>query len=583
MPKIVAMKKIFFKQNLILLFSLVMPSLHGMDLSTDILTNHVGYLPGAAKFCLMQGDQSQEFNVINTQNGKKIYKATLMPRKGTFGTYLEGNFSDLKEEGTYYIAVKNKKSAPFRIAADIYEDAIKKCVTYFSIQRCGPSETGYAAPCHIDDGRRLDTGPGWTVEPHRDVSGGWHDAGDYRKWVAFTLYGMIGLSKVAEILEPEWSKIQILDELRWGNRYFLNMQNDSGYVMNYCGGDDGMYLSDNQIGTEDDRPIHTEPASFVHNNIDRTAQFNFIIAQAQTSRIFQSSDPDYSRICKDAAIRCMEWCNRSFYANTALEMGAALQASIELYKTTEGPEFLDMAVSFANRLLEIQVKEPIDNMHQVRGFFKTSSREDEPARHGWHGPQYIIGLCELYNVLPHHDKAEEWKEAVRLYSEDYILKLAGLNNFDLAPLGLFRSTDPGGNQIIGEYWTRFLTITDNNAWGGGINANAASTGIGLLYAAKLLKNEKLKIVAQRQLDWIIGCNPLNMSTAEEIGHNQPIRFINRTLNIPPLIPGAVMNGIGGTVDDHTHLNPGSWQNCEYWTPPTVHTMWLMAELQKELR
>jgi len=103
-----------------------------------------------------------------------------------------------------------------------------------------------------------------------------------------------------------------------------------------------------------------------------------------------------------------------------------------------------------------------------------------------------------------------------------------------------------------------------------------------LQASKVLENEKLKIYAQRQLDWIIGSNPLNMSTAEEIGHNQPIRFINKRLNIPPLIPGAVMNGIGGTIDDLPHLKPGSWQNCEYWTPPVSHTMWLMAELQKEL-
>lgn len=577
------MRSLSLKKIVLFFFILLTPSLWAMEPSSDILTNHVGYLPGAAKFCLMQGDQALEFKVINAQSRKKVYNGSMVLRKGTFGNFLEGDFSDLREEGTYYIAVKDKKSAPFRIARDIYEDAIKKCVTYFSIQRCGPSETGYAAPCHLDDGRRLDTGPGWPMEAYRDVSGGWHDAGDYRKWVGPTLYGMIGLYKVAEIIEPEWGKTQILEELRWGNRYFLNMQNDSGYVMNYCGGDDGMYLTDNQIGTADDRPIHTEPASFTHNNVDRTPQFNFIIAQALTSRIFKSSDPDYSKKCSDAAIRCWEWCDRNFYANTALEMGAALLACTELYKTTGDRIFIEKAISFADRLREIQVKEPVDNIYQIKGFFKSSSRDEEPSRHGWHGPQHIIGLCELHNIVPNHEKADLWKETVRMYSEDYVLKLAELNNFNLAPIGLFRSTDPAGNQKIGKYSTRFLTITENNAWGGGINANAASTGIGLLYAARLLNNAQFKAIAQRQLDWIVGCNPLNMSTAEEIGRNQPVRFINRTLNIPPLIPGAVMNGIGGTVDDQAHMNPGSWQNCEYWTPPTVHTMWLMAELMSDLR
>ncbi len=576
------MKKIFYKKLFWLLLLMITPSLLGMELSTDILTNHVGYLPHAAKFCLMEGDKSQEFRIINVQNGKNVYKGKMLHRKGVFGNYLVGTFSDLKEEGTFQITIKKNKSAPFRISANIYEDAIKKCVTYFSIQRCGPSTTGFAAPCHIDDGRRLDTGPGWPMESYRDVSGGWHDAGDYRKWVAFTLYGMIGLCKVAEILKPEWVEEQILDELRWGNRYFLNMQNEGGYVMNYCGGDDGMYLTDNQIGTEDDRPIHTEPASFVHNNVDRTAQYNFIIAQALTARLFRSSDPDYSNKCSNAAIRCMEWCYRNFYANTTLEMGAGLLAFIELYKTTKDPDYLENASVLANRLLEIQVKEPIDDTYRIRGFFKTSSRVNEPSRHSWHGPQHIIGLSELYEMVPDHKNAAEWKEAVRFYCEDYVLKLTDMNNFNLAPMGLYLSENPGGNNRIGDYWVRYLTVTDN-AWGGGINANAASTGIGLLHASKILQNDKLGITAQRQLDWIIGCNPLNASTAEEIGFNQPVRFINSTLNIPPLIPGAVMNGIGGTLDDKPHLNPGSWQNCEYWTPPLAHTMWLMAELQKELK
>jgi hypothetical protein len=44
-----------------------------------------------------------------------------------------------------------------------------------------------------------------------------------------------------------------------------------------------------------------------------------------------------------------------------------------------------------------------------------------------------------------------------------------------------------------------------------------------------------------------------------------------------------MNGIGGTIDDKPYLNAGSWQNCEYWTPQVAHVMWLMAELQTNLR
>ncbi|MCK5207199.1 MAG: hypothetical protein KAQ79_04240 [Cyclobacteriaceae bacterium] len=140
------MEKKFFKNILWLLLIGIMPSLWGMELSTEILINHVGYLPRAAKFCLMKGDKSLEFKVMNTQNGKTVYQGMMQAHEGVFGNYLVGTFSDLKKEGTYQITVENKKSTPFKISAGIYDDAIKKCVTCFSIQRCGPSTTGYAAP-----------------------------------------------------------------------------------------------------------------------------------------------------------------------------------------------------------------------------------------------------------------------------------------------------------------------------------------------------------------------------------------------------------------------------------------------------
>lgn len=577
------MKKLIFFKSLWILFMGIIPSLYGIDAPGEILINHVGYPLKAAKVCIMEGEKALPFKVINTQNGKIAYKGIMQPQKGKFGNYLIGLFSELKTEGTYVIEVEKKKSAIFRISENIYEDAIKKSVTYFSIQRCGPSTTGYAAPCHVDDGRRLDTGPGWAMKPHRDVSGGWHDACDYRKWVGPTLYGMIGLCKVAEIMGSDWNNEQIKDELRWGNRYFLNMQNEGGYIMNYCGGDDGMYLTDNIIGTADDRPIHTEPASFAHDETDRTAQFNFILAETLTARIFKSSDPDYSKKCLQAGIRCFEWCDKNFYANQAMEMGAALMACVELYKTTDDNLYLGKAIDFASRLMEIQVKEPIDSIYHIKGFFKTSLRDDEPTRISWQGPQYLSGLCQLYETNPGHPDAPRWKEAIRMYCDDYLVKIIEINNFSLVPVGLYKSADPGGNQKIGKYWLRYLTVTADNAFAGGINANITSTGISLILASKILQDAKYLTYAQRQIDWIVGLNPLNTSTIEEVGHNQPVRFINKTLNIPPLIAGAVMNGIGGTKEDTPHLIAGSWQNCEYWTPQVAQTMWLMAELQVALK
>lgn len=101
-----------------------------------------------------------------------------------------------------------------------------------------------------------------------------------------------------------------------------------------------------------------------------------------------------------------------------------------------------------------------------------------------------------------------------------------------------------------------------------------------LRAGKLLDRPELADLAQRQLDWILGVNPFNASTVTGAGRNQPKLFKAGEFKPPtPLIPGGVMNGLGGTALDGICINPGSWNTCEYWTPMVAYTMRLMAELR----
>jgi hypothetical protein len=569
---------ILFKRLLVIFLLGINPTLFGQEISEEILINHVGFPPDGTKTCLIKGNQSTQFKIIDTETGKKVYKGKMEPSNGIIGEYLVGDFSEFTKSGTYNVEIGNRKTAPFTISNEVYNDALYKILKYFSIQRCGPSTTGYHAPCHVDDGRRLDVGVGRPLGAHLDVSGGWHDACDVRKWVGFTIYGMIGLNKVARIMGEKWYRDELLEELQWGNRYFLAMQDKSGFVMNYCGGDDSGYWTDNIIGTEDDRPIHTEPASFIHSMTDRTTQYAFIQAQALTSDLFKTIDPEYSKKCLEAAIKCHEWCYNNFYANQAQELGSALLAYVELYKASGEEKYLDLAIYYADRVMELQTKESVDEITGVRGFFVNSTRDNRPSDHGWQSPQHVIGMCMLVEMFPNHAEAENWKESIRLYSEDYVAKLSYLHTFHVTPRGLYIK-DPGGNNKIGEYWVRYLTLTIDGVFANGTNCKMAPSGIGLIYAAKILDNKDLVKIAQKQLDWIVGCNPLNMSSVEKVGYNQGDRMWNKWIEGPPLIPGAVMNGIGGTLDEQPHYVNGSWKHGEYWTIQTIFTMWLMAELQ----
>ena len=127
---------------------------------------------------------------------------------------------------------------------------------------------------------------------------------------------------------------------------------------------------------------------------------------------------------------------------------------------------------------------------------------------------------------------------------------------------------PGGETAAADWWV-------------GINANLGSSGVGLCRAARILSDDSLRHLAQRQLDWILGANPFDASTVTGVGRNQPPLFVTGAFNPPtPSIDGGVMNGIGGNLVDEPDLLPGSYHTCEYWTPMVAYTMSLMAELQR---
>ncbi len=533
--------------------------------------NHVGYTPHAGKVCVLPAGEEKTFEVLEALTSRVVYSGTLRETEGDFGAYRTGDFSTVTAPGYYYVRTGSERSYPFVISQSVYDDALQKIVAYFSKQRCGASETGYFSPCHTDDGIRIDNGK------HIDVTGGWHDASDLRKWVVATIYGMIGLARVSDVLHPAWDNGKILEELKWGNTYFLNMQEPDGYVMNFIGGDiiyngDNNEWTDNVIGTGDDRLIQTRP-------VGATGQYNFITAQALVARFAQDKDPAYAKKCLDAGLRCLDWCLKNDIGRRYVELGTAIEACVELYKTTRGTQYRDLAADFAKKLSKLQYTDAVDDGIRISGFYMTPGENPAPDMEIWQGCMQLMGLCELVTLFPDHPDAAGWENAIRLHTEEYLAKMASLNNFGIVPYGLFAGDDPGGNRTIGGYYYRYFYEPDRGWWVGN-NALVASAGVGLLKASKILNSEALASLAQRQLDWILGVNPFNASTIDGVGYNQPQQFIGRQFYpYTPHIDGAVMNGIGGFKNDMPDIKPGSYNTCEYWTPMVCFTMWLMAEME----
>jgi hypothetical protein len=565
------------------------------DLRVDVALNQVGYAPAASKRCVLAGRGPARFEVVRAVDLKVVFSGDLVESDGDFGRCRVGDFSAVTDRGTYYVKAGDSRSYPFRIAPDAYGEAIGLILGYFASQRCGPSETGYLTPCHCDDAVRLDTGE------HQDTTGGWHDASDLRKWVGATINGMIGLAQVYERTADAARRERILEELRWGNRYFLAMQEPAGYVMRHVGGDalahgDGNRWTDNAVGPKggepatidpapggsasqitvvggkDDRVIQTQP-------LDRMGQYKFIVAQARMSRLTRQADRPYADRCLAAAVRCYAWCAKEGPETSAEALGGALAAAVELYKCTGQEAYQVDAIARAAGLARCQATEPLAPDAPVRGFYRRAAEDPEPYRDIRHGCWHLFGLCDLVELFPRHASAGAWRQAIRLYARDYLAAMSARNGYGIVPFGFFRKGDPGGNRRIGGCWYRYFM--QPSGWWVGINANLASAGIGLCRAADVLGEPALRAVAQRQLDWILGCNPFGASTVEGVGYNQPPPFVNGTEFRPatPRLPGAVMNGLGGTDDDRPDKGKGDYHISEYWTPMVAYTVWLMALLQ----
>lgn len=533
-----------------------------------ILVNPVGFHPNAGKWCMCFGSTADKYEIVDERGGR-IATGQWQVVKGDTGTYQVACLSQIASPGAYEFRSAGRRSVRITLRQRIYDEAILKCVSYFAKQRCGDSAAGYNAPCHLDDGVRSDT------RAAHDVSGGWHDACDVRKWVSATIYGLVGLYRVLDVWDPEQaSRDRILEEMRWGNGYFLKMQEPDGSLMSYCGGDDGNHFTDNVRGTGDDRRIHIEPA-------DLPEQFHFIAAQAALGRRLKVSEPAYAARCLEAAHRCLRFCTTRRSVGAASSLSAAVLACLEMDRTESSEPLRELAAQYVQKLIALQVT-PAQSK-EVHGFFLAKPDDPEPYRDIMHGNLPLLALCAAGERLQQHRDVQSWRNALQVHCE-HLLQMAERSAFGVVPFGLYAAGDPGGGRRVGRYWYRWFMKTHGETsaaeWWVGINAHLASTGVGLVRASRLLNDPRLADAAQRQLDWILGVNPFGASTVTGVGSNQPRLFVTSEFKPPtPMIDGGVMNGIGGSEDDEPQLRSGSYHTCEYWTPMVAYTMWLMAELQ----
>ncbi|MFT7463540.1 MAG: hypothetical protein ACI9EF_001885 [Pseudohongiellaceae bacterium] len=134
-----------------------------------------------------------------------------------------GDFSGLTTPGTY-VAVdvaSGASSEPFEGGDSVYDDVLVQATRMFFYQRCGTAKAAPFAeanwtdsPCHVGPGQDSDCLAVQNPSPGtaQNLSGGWHDAGNYTKYVNFADDALHPLLSAYAARPGSWSDAA---ELAW--------------------------------------------------------------------------------------------------------------------------------------------------------------------------------------------------------------------------------------------------------------------------------------------------------------------------------------------------------------------------------
>jgi len=496
----------------------------------------------------------------------------LQSESSDFGPCLTADFTDLERPGLYQITVGNEPSVQFAIHDEVWRRTIPKAVGYYRYQRCGVEVSGVHPACHLDDARRRDNGE------HVDTVGGWHDAGDLRKWMEVTMLNgiaLLNLFKNNPQPQPgDPTREQLLEEVRYGNRYFLKMQDTDGKIWaDVAGGVNGdnsdNHWTDNIIGTPDDRYLNT------HKRSGTAAVFTTL--EALAGQCYAASDPAYARQCLEAAIRAWRAFDEPPTSTQAIGWWAL--AASELFLATGDSEYKQHAVLLGRDLLKRQNTEYLGGQKEVRGFWMQGNDPYVEIPDSGVPP---LALLKLYDTFLDAEDRPKWLDAVRRHADEYLLPMSSRNSYRIIPLGMFLGspTPEKYRPLAGNLTYRYFHPVRKQFWWQGANCHYAANALllGLLAKIRGEAGKKYVTLAYRQLEWIVGANPFASSMMTGEGMRNPFphsRFVG-------LIPGGIMNGIAGNVNDEPVLDLQytlDWRTCEYWSPHVAFYIWAHSVLE----
>ena len=332
-------------------------------LPSQIFLNQLGYLPSHAKVATV-AERASTFTVQSTVDSSVVFHGSLsQPRPDAASGDLiqQADFSGLTTPGRYWLALDTGSiSDPFRIGPDVYKQALYMTMRAFYGQRCGCNVDlggGYAhPPCHLDAAYHASSGKKGVLKNH----GGWHDAGDYGRYIVNSGISTGTLLWTWEFFEPTVRSLNLnipesggkipdfLAEIQWNLEWMLTLQDKDGGVWQkqtseqFCG----------FIMPQDDHAISYVIGTGYAPYKSTCATADFCAVMAIAARCYNTCAPQFAQRCLQAARKAWLWCqkypnvlfdnprgvNTGSYADTGCS-DELLWAAAELWRTTGEPAF----------------------------------------------------------------------------------------------------------------------------------------------------------------------------------------------------------------------------------------------------
>lgn len=532
-----------------------------------IYVNQTGYLPNAEKLAFSTFPCNFQLICADTQHS--VFDGTTSNAKkddcAGEDVYLI-DFSGTCKPGHYYILAGNgEKSHTFQISDHVYDELERSLIKAFYYQRCGCSLKDKHAgiythdACHTSPSVFLEDYIAGTPDPESfDMTGGWHDAGDFGR---YTSAGAVALGHLLYAYElfPESLQMDLnipesgnglpdfLNECLYELKWLLKMQSPSG----------GCYHKLTSFQHADFIMPEEDHSQFMIYPVSSMATADFAAVMALASRIYKDLLPDFAKDALNASRRAWNWLENNSYigfhnpkgSNTGeyddeCDLDERLWASAELLRTDK-----ENASTYRKRLKE----------YNAASLGKTDF--------GWTDVSGFATLTILFD--PSHAAGEFEKEyrEILFREADRLCQLQTNSGYHLS------------------------MAPEDFVWGS--NMVVCNRSMLLILAALLSekqKSEKYQAAALNQLHYLLGRNALDISYVTGFGenafknpHNRPTFADGIDLPMPgwvsggpfknPCDPAAEAAIAKGTAPMKCYVDDvGSYSTNEitiYWNSPAV--------------